>query len=227
MANTLFLRLEGPLQAWGERGRWSIRDTALEPTKSGVIGLIACALGYNADAQITPLAEKTLMGVRCDIPGQIITDYHTVGGGYDYPTLLTAAGKPKTGSGGRPHNEISWRDYLSGASFLAALRSEDEDLIAQMARALQNPVWPIYLGRKSCPPSRPVFDGAGDFRSLQEALEKGNWERKPPKTTTVRGVIETDALRGVRRRDQPISRRYRLFGPRYTEDISIAVPQEV
>ena len=58
MANTLFLRLEGPLQSWGERGRWSVRDTALEPTKSGVIGLIACALGYRDDTQIRPLSEK-------------------------------------------------------------------------------------------------------------------------------------------------------------------------
>jgi CRISPR system Cascade subunit CasD len=45
MANTLFLRLEGPLQAWGERGRWSIRDSAAEPTKSGVIGLLVHGCG--------------------------------------------------------------------------------------------------------------------------------------------------------------------------------------
>jgi CRISPR system Cascade subunit CasD len=226
MANTLFLRLEGPLQAWGERGRWSIRDTAPEPTKSGVIGLIACALGYNTDDRIAPLAEKTHMGVRCDKPGQIITDYHTVGGGYGYPTLLTAEGKAKKGSAGRPHNEISWRDYLCDASFLVALQADDEALIEQMAYALQNPVWPVYLGRKSCPPGRPVFDGVGQHPSLEEALAAGKWDKKPSNLKTVRGVIETLALHGTRHRDQTISRRYRLFGPRYTEPVSIPVPQE-
>src|SRR5205814_6367260 len=40
------LRLEGPLQSWGSRARWDVRDTEPEPTKSGVIGLLGCALGY-------------------------------------------------------------------------------------------------------------------------------------------------------------------------------------
>ena len=42
----LFLRLEGPLQSWGIRSRWDVRETQPEPTKSGVIGLLGCALGY-------------------------------------------------------------------------------------------------------------------------------------------------------------------------------------
>ncbi len=226
MANTLFLRLEGPLQAWGERGRWSVRDTAPEPTKSGVIGLIACALGYRADEQIRPLSEKSRMGVRCDAPGRLITDYHTVGGGYDYPTLLTAEGKPKFSSG-KPHTEITWRDYLCDASFLVALQSEDETLIAQMAHALQHPVWPVYLGRKSCPPSRPIFDGIGQYKSLEEALTHGNQsttvKRMPD---TVRGVIETTPVSGARRRDHILSRQFRVFGPRYTRSIPVEIPQE-
>ena len=224
MANTLFLRLEGPLQAWGERGRWSVRDTALEPTKSGVIGLIACALGYRDDAQIRPLAEKTRMAVRCDAPGRLITDYHTVGGGYDEPMLLTAQGKPKKSSGS-PHTEQTWRDYLCDASFLVVLQSDDEALIEQMAYALQYPVWPIYLGRKSCPPSRPVFDGVGQFDNLEKALEWGTWSLtvKPSKTAIVRCVLETTDLDGVRHRDQIVSRQYRQFGPRYTKEADSAL----
>lgn len=230
MANTLFLRLEGPLQAWGERGRWSVRDTATEPTKSGVIGLIACAMGYNSDEQLRALSENTRMGVRCDAPGRLITDYHTVGGGYDLPALLTAEGKPKISSG-RPHTEITWRDYVCDASFLVALQAEQEALIEQMAQALQNPVWPIYLGRKSCPPSRPVYDGLGSFNSLQDALQAGRWSPtvRHPETPTVRGVLETDALSGIRRRDHLLSRRYRLFGPRYVDNnypIPSSIPQE-
>ena len=228
MVNTLFLRLEGPLQAWGERGRWSVRDTAPEPTKSGVIGLLACALGYTRDEQIRPLSEKLRMGVRCDAPGQLITDYHTVGGGYDQPMLLTAQGKPKLSSGS-PHTELTWRDYLCDASFLVALQSDDETFITQLAHALQNPVWPVFLGRKSCPPSRPVFDGIGQFDDLQTALTGWPWpvgKRRGFYTQAPRYVLESDTRNGVRRRDQVLSRQYRQFGPRYTESLNIEYESE-
>lgn len=226
MANTLFLRLEGPLQSWGERGRWSVRDSALDPTKSGVIGLIACALGYREDEQIRPLSQKTCMGVRVDAPGRLITDYHTIGGGYDSPTLLTAEAKPKKSPSGQPHTELSNRDYLCEASFLVALQVkqvEDEGLIEQIAAALQNPVWPIFLGRKSCPPTVPVFAGVGDFGNLQSALT--NYEGftlyhrqgKQQEPVFLRLILETDAQIGVRRRDNIYSRRYRVFHPRYVE----------
>lgn len=223
MPDTLFLRLEGPLQSWGERGRWSVRDTADEPTKSGVIGLVACALGYNQDGQLRSLSEQTRMGVRCDLPGVRLTDYHTIGGGYDEPTLLTAAGKLKKSSSG-PHTELSHRDYLAGASFLVVLQA-DASLIQQMAHALQHPVWPIYLGRKSCPPSQPIFSGTGDFSDLEDALEHGPWSDSvpPPPEHTLRGVIECSPAEGVRRRDAILSCSRRLFGPRYTKDVMLDV----
>lgn len=226
MANTLFLRLEGPMQSWGERARWSVRDSAPEPTKSGVIGLVACALGFREDGQLKTLSEQTRMGVRCDAPGVRLTDYHTIGGGYDFPTLLESSGKPKKTPAGAPHTELSWRDYLCGASFLVALQSNDERLIDRMAHALQNPIWPIFLGRKSCPPSRPVFDGIGTFPSLELALASGSWSETVPtdqQTVRVRAVLESLHHRGVRRRDHILSRRSRLFGPRYTEERMIEV----
>lgn len=213
MANTLFLRLEGPLQAWGERGRWSIRDSAPKPTKSGVIGLVACALGYREDAPIRALSDKTRIGVRTDAPGLRLTDYHTIGGGSTEPMLLTAAGKPKI-SGGRPHTELSYRDYLCDASFLVALQA-DPELVAQMAAAVQNPTWVVFLGRKSCPPSRPIFDGTGSYPDLQRALAVHHW---PADVEELTAVLEVDPTTpdGVRRRDQLYSRRHRVYHPRYT-----------
>lgn len=227
MINTIFLRLEGPLQAWGERGRWSVRDTMLEPTKSGVIGLVACALGYKTDEQIRPLSQKTEFGVRIDAPGQIITDYHTIGGGYDYPTLLTAQGKPKKTSKGDPHTELSYRDYLCDASFLAALRvlaPADAPLIQQMAHALQNPVWPIFLGRKACIPARPVFAGTGNYGSLAAALShhtdftrygRPHWQTAISTPFNLPLILESSEPTGTRRRDNIHSRQYRVFHPRY------------
>ncbi len=212
MANTLFLRLEGPLQSWGERARWSVRDTAPEPTKSGVVGLLGCALGYRTDGELGSLSRGVRVGVRCDRPGTRLIDYHTVGGGYGYPTLLTAKGKLKVSSG-RPHTEQTWRHYLCDAAFLIALRAEP-DVIARLADAIRAPHWPIYLGRKSCPPSRPPFDGTDDFDDLETALQA--W--KPHPTGQVRAVIECSPARdnAVRRRDEILSHSRRTFAPRYT-----------
>lgn len=219
MANTLFLRLEGPLQSWGERGRWSVRDTAPEPTKSGIVGLLACALGEADDAAIRALSKSLWLGVRVDEPGVLMTDYHTIGGGYDAPALLTAEGKPKFSSS-RPHTEISQRDYLCGASFLAALQSTDASLIDRLAAAVQNPVWVYFLGRKSCPPSRPVYVAVGDYPDLEAALAAHDW---PDNRETRHAVVEcapgeTDA---IARRDQFVSRRFRQFEPRYRRSVQL------
>lgn len=216
MANTLFLRLEGPLQSWGERGRWSVRDSAPEPTKSGIIGLIACALGINQDAVIKDLSASLRMGVRIDAPGIRLTDYHTIGGGADEPMLLTAEGKPKKSSGA-PHTEISHRDYLCSASFLVALQGEMA-IIDQIAAALQNPVWVIFLGRKSCPPTRPVFDGVGNYPDLPVALAAHDW---PAKQETLTAVIECSptAANAVRRLDHLVARSHRIYQPRYTQTV--------
>ena len=223
MPNTLFLRLEGPLQSWGERARWSVRDTAPEPTKSGIVGLLACALGLTGDADLRQLSAEIRLGVRCDRPGTLLVDYHTVGGGYKKPQLLTAEGKPKISSG-RPHTEQTWRSYLCDASFLAAVRAGPE-LIARLAEAVQRPHWPVYLGRKSCPPSRPPFEGVGDYPSLEAALEAWPLRTTAPAEEAARVRAVLDCLPGVGtlRRDEVNLRSLRTFNPRYTWDVVLNV----
>ncbi|MCP4357482.1 MAG: type I-E CRISPR-associated protein Cas5/CasD [Chloroflexi bacterium] len=226
MANTLFLRLEGPLQSWGERGRWSIRDTAPYPTKSGVVGLLACALGYNQDEPIRQLSQQIEMGVRIDKPGVMIDDYHTVGGGYDTPQLLTAEGKAKKTPGGQPHTEITERAYLHDASFLVAVRS-NTTTIEQLANAVQNPHWVIYLGRKSCPPSRPLFEGVEEHTSVESALQSWNWykpETDEEKTMQKPAIVGSSVTQGaIRQRHEIISRSKRLYGHHYLQQISLTV----
>ena len=43
--STLLLRLAAPMQAWGAEAKFDRRTTQREPTKSGVTGLVAAALG--------------------------------------------------------------------------------------------------------------------------------------------------------------------------------------
>ncbi len=226
MANTLFLRLEAPLQSWGEDSQWAVRRTAPEPTKSGIVGLLACAMGWNDDQHIFDLSRRIRIGVRCDIPGTPapLEDYHTVGGGHgEYnPQLLTAEGLPKKNSARKAHTEQTWRYYLCDASFLAAIQSDDQALIAQLAEGIQNPKWTIYLGRKSCVPSIPPFDGVGNYKTLQDALEQypARFLDSEPRVIDPhpRVVLECKAEEGIRRRDQIRSRTYRLFDPRYSKE---------
>ncbi len=205
MSNTLFIRLEGPLQAWGERARWSVRDTTTEPTKSGVVGLLGCALGLEEDDDLAALSRALRMGVRCDREGVFLTDFHTVVGG-----VLSAEGKVKSDTG------LSWRSYLCDASFLVALRAAPE-LIDRMARAVQQPRWPVFLGRRSCVPALPVYEGTGDYPDLLNALQAYPYQGKTETAREgLRVVIEVDAGKGVQRRDEVLSNRKRTFLPRYT-----------
>ncbi|MCA9287986.1 MAG: type I-E CRISPR-associated protein Cas5/CasD [Phycisphaerales bacterium] len=163
--NTLYLRLEGPLQAWGDTSKFVIRRSMDAPTKSGVLGLICCALGLSRAAARDHLAElNTLtMGVRLDRPGTRWWDYHTVGAKCG---LMRADGKgiKHTASTGEIETLVTRREYLADAGFLVALQGEAE-LIGRVASALAAPVWPVFLGRRSCPPSVPVrarpFPGEG------------------------------------------------------------------
>lgn len=154
----LLLRLAGPLQSWGYRSRFSDRDTGLEPTKSGVIGLLCCALGRDRSESPADLAALP-MHVRVDRPGRLLRDFHTAGGGvfrgsreYFAPT---SSGKP------RKDPVVTERYYLQDASFLVALEGAPEKL-AELAKALQDPHWPLCLGRRSCPPAEPVFVGLAE-----------------------------------------------------------------
>jgi CRISPR system Cascade subunit CasD len=193
-ANTLFLRLEGPLQAWGDhRSKFVIRRTGDVPTKSGVFGTLCAALGVpRRDAQVEwlPRLKQLAMAVRVDRPGIRWWDYHTAGAGYG---LLTAEGKIKvTQKTGEVETLVSRREYLCDASFLVALQGEP-GLIAELAEALGNPQWTYYLGRRSCPPSRSVMDRElsppGNYPDLLSALKAVPWRKRvkndaPPAAVT-------------------------------------------
>ncbi|HEX6291263.1 MAG TPA: type I-E CRISPR-associated protein Cas5/CasD [Herpetosiphonaceae bacterium] len=231
MANTLFLRLEGPLQSWGVRAHWEERDTAFEPTKSGVIGLIGCALGLRRDDdRLRELSEAFRLGVRVDRPGSLLVDYHTTGGAKaadgEPEGMLNAQGKLKR------ETDVSTRRYLMDASFLVALRGSDAD-VAACAEGLQHPVWPVFLGRKACVPTEPVFAGIGDYESLEAALKAHplperviEAAREP--TLRLRLVIECDPGEGNARNDAIGVPARRLFWPRYVDErfASFAAPSE-
>lgn len=136
----LIMRLSGPLQSWGGAARFNRRTTGREPTKSGVIGLLAAALGRSREESVDDLVQLEL-AVRVDQPGELLRDFQTA--------HIPATGKPLP---------LSHRYYLADAKFTVALGGP-ESMLRELAAALRAPRWPLYLGRRSCPPDRPVFDG--------------------------------------------------------------------
>lgn len=160
----LLLHLAGPLQAWGHHSHFNQRDTAPFPTRSGIIGLLAAALGRPRGAAIEDLAALSLT-VRVDRPGVVLRDLHTVGGGLPRSaTVTTAEGKKR---GGDATTLLSHRYYLADAAFTAALTCrpddpEDSRLLQACAAALRRPRWPLFLGRRACPPAGPLLLGASD-----------------------------------------------------------------
>ena len=166
---TLLLKLAGPLQSWGSESRFNERKTRHEPTKSGVIGLLAAALGRRRTEDVSDLAELT-MAVRIDQPGHIERDFqsaHTRR--YDKNRQAWVFDKAMP---------LSNRYYLSDAVFVVGLDG-DPSLLAECASALNHPCFPLYLGRRSCPPSDRVFLAYLEDACLMQALKEWQWEASP------------------------------------------------
>lgn len=241
---TLLLRLAGPMQSWGTTSRFDQRDTGKEPSKSGVVGLLAAALGIDREVwndELKSLAALT-MAVRHDRPGVLKCDYQTAGQGTDDVTgpdgktqkrsrIILASGKHPSGAH-LGEGVQSWRHYLADAVFLVGLQGPDRSLLERAHAALQNPVWPLALGRKSYVPSEPVWLDHGVVDApLLEALTARPWlsTARRGETAPERLLVSMESAdgSGAMRMDQPLSSfAERRFGARYVRSEWIALQQE-
>lgn len=155
--STLLLRLAAPLQSWGSNSKFDRRHTDMEPTKSGVIGMLACALGNRREEPLGALADLQY-GVRVDQEGEVIVDFHMV---HEQSSSKNAA------------SWVTRRYYLSDAVFLVAVEGPLE-VLQKLELALKKPVFPIYLGRRSCPPTGKIVLGIRE-KNLQDALREELW----------------------------------------------------
>ncbi|MFT0621096.1 type I-E CRISPR-associated protein Cas5/CasD [Ectopseudomonas guguanensis] len=215
---TLLLRLQGAMQSWGTTSRFDERDTQLEPSKSGVLGLVCAALGRDRHEPVEDLAALR-MGVRVDHEGVPMRDYQTATG------VLIATGKSDL-----RRTVVSPRYYLSDAAFLVGLEGADEALLTRIHAALRAPHWPLALGRKSFAPGMPVWlpDGLSPL-SLEQALAQY------PRLASLRRMDSQPALRclleddqeGAIRLDQPVAPfAERRFGPRFVKSGVLHVPDQ-
>ena len=163
---TLLLRLAAPLQSWGSDSKFETRKTDREPTKSGVVGLLAAALGLRRDdTEGLARLNGLRFAVRADQEGSLLVDFHT--------------------AKSRDTSYVTYRHYLQDAVFLAGLESEDEALLWELEAALRHPVYPLYLGRRSCPPTLPLCLGIRQG-SLLDVLRTEPMQGRKPETGKLR-----------------------------------------
>jgi CRISPR system Cascade subunit CasD len=204
-----------PMQSWGVESQFTIRDTGLEPSKSGVLGLICAAMGRPREAELTDLANMR-MGVRVDREGRLRSDYQIA------QRVLSSDGK------GVKSGVTSRRYYLSDAAFLVGLESKDLSRLECIQQALLHPVWMLFLGRKAFTPAAPVWlqDGVRAGESLEAALQNYPWIYPWPKReapSEVRIVMEHMAGEQIRT-DVPVSFSQRVFISRRIRTTLIPAP---
>jgi CRISPR system Cascade subunit CasD len=199
MTSVLALRLAGPLQSWGASSRFTRRTTESAPTKSGVIGLLAAAAGVERgdDMRLAQLAALRF-GVRIDQPGTRIRDFHTA--------HHAVSGKSMP---------LTERYYLADAVFVAALEGE-HTLLSELEDALHTPVYPPFLGRRSCPPAQPLELGLHQETRLEQVLATLPWQaaawyrrqhgdQHPQELIVLKEAADGEHGRADALRDQPVS----------------------
>ena len=216
MPHYLILRLDGPMQAWGTHTFEDFRPSNLFPTRSGLLGLLGACLGIDrrdhtgleqlaasveftvrADrAVLRPDAEKSMPKAAVKLP-----DYHTV---YE---ARRANRPPKQGE-----TIQSWREYLFDAAFTVAIgvKPAAPVTLEAIVEALRRPCYTPVLGRRSCPITRPLLEGA--------PIEANDAKAALASALPVGGLIyaegDLESTQPLRIRDVPIHGRNRQFGTR-------------
>lgn len=207
---TLLLRLAGPMQAWGTDSKVDTRTAGTQPSKSGVVGMIAAAMGRSRDESVDDIAALRF-GVRTDQEGTVLRDYHTV----HHPT-------------DSKRTYITNRYYLEDAVFLIGLEG-DESMLHSIDEAVTHPYYPLFMGRRSCPVTGRVSLGIRD-KTLREALENEPWlasdwyKRRHKKDASQELTIDCDnPEKGYLVRDVPISfsQKRRKYGFRKVETTAV------
>lgn len=198
---SLLLLFKAPMQAWGADSRFKTRATNAEPTKSGVIGLVAAALGRSREEPVDDLAALEF-AVRVDHPGSLTRDYHTA----------------RNWFGNDKNSQLSIRYYLSDAVFLVTLSSPDRAQLETLEAALRRPVYPLYLGRRSCPANPNLVlgikDGDGEAVLRAQPWFAPDWVKQQAGTPASLQLLR-DAKPGEAAdtlRDTPVS-----FNPEYRQ----------
>ena len=165
MARHLILTLEAPLMSFGGETVDNLGVIRPFPAVSMLTGLLANALGWR---RIERQRHQDLQD-----GGLSLQDFQTAQLGAS-DRGWTTRGAPEDRAGGAntynaPH--LRYRDYHADMRVTVALRlepSDDAPTLDDLEAALEEPARPLFIGRKPCLPSSPLFS---DYCKGETALD--------------------------------------------------------
>lgn len=176
MHRYLVLRLDAPLVAFGGEAIDNLGVIRPFPAKSMIAGMLANAAGverYEYE-KLQALQDSIVMGSRIARDGPLLRDFQTAGlsksdQGWTTREMVEGRGGG-TASYLGPH--LRYRDYWTDAEVKVVFRvlPGSPFTLEQLEEALQHPARPLFLGRKTCIPSSPVYDGDVHAHSVFAAL---------------------------------------------------------
>ena len=189
----LILNLESPLLAFGGETIDNLGVIRPFPAASMLTGLFANALGWRRTERERHqrLQDRLVFAARIDrepATGVRMTDYQTVkmgdtvdlyvqGGGWVVGWTTRGTPESRAGalgaSGGGPFTHQRWRDYYADMHVTVTLRLQpgsEPPTLDILSAALDEPARPLFIGRKPCLPSVPLFGGFAEGDTALAAL---------------------------------------------------------
>jgi CRISPR system Cascade subunit CasD len=204
MQSFLILKLAGVMQSWGSHTYEDYRPSLGFLSRSGLLGLLGACLGFRRDDKNSQLAlaQSVRFAVRVDnqpFPSVKLTDFHTV------------CNARKVGGKVSDYPVVSRREYLCDAAFTIAVGGTPGTplRLAELAQAVQRPIFTPFLGRRSCPLLRPLFEAIVEAADSLTALS-----RIEPQGGVIYSEEGASNLPQLRLRDEPIIIRPRQFASR-------------
>lgn len=196
MRDYLIFQLYGPLAAWGDIAVGETRSSALTPSKSAVLGLVAAAVGLRRpdtaqteeeraewEARHISLAEGYGLAVKINALGLPLSDYHTAqvpssGSGKNRKVFSTRRDELTRAHKSDLNTILSRREYRQDALSAIALwaRAVAPITLDELRCALLEPRFSLYLGRKSCPLALPLEPKIMSAESMEDAFASAHPE---------------------------------------------------
>ena len=173
----LILRFDAPMVSFGSVAVDQHGFTDDYPGKSMLTGLVANALGWlQGDFdKLEHLQARLEYAARWDVDPVAAVDYHTVDLGA--PKMRnpgwTTRGEPEHRAGGvdaRYGTHQRYRHYWEDGLMTVALTVSGSTYpgLEDIRNALERPCRPLYIGRKTCLPARPLLD---PFEPIREGSD--------------------------------------------------------
>ena len=176
----LVLRIDAPMVSFGSVlvDQHGFIDTF--PGTAMLTGLLANALGWRHGdfERLEALQGRLEYAARWDVRPQRMVDYHTVDLGQSKMARpgWTTRGVPEHREGGEAarfgtheRQRHYWMDGLM--TIVLTLRGDGHPTLEAVREALQHPARPLFLGRKTCLPARPLLDPHTPMAEGSDVLE--------------------------------------------------------